>query len=322
MSQYAIRRLLLAVPILWGMATILFVVVRLTPGDVVDALVSNDMRGAITAEERAQIADRVRRETGLDRPLYVQYFKWLGNIVTGSLGYSYWQRRSVSSMIAERASVTVELATLGLAFALLWAIPLGLVSGLKRDSWVDHTLRVTSVAGISIPNFWLGIILIFAFLSWFKWIPPLQWADLWDDPITNLKQIALPVLVTAYTSGAPIARLTRAETLEVLSEDYVRTARAKGLSSFVVVYRHVLRNALLPVVTLAGWNFGRLLGGLVVIEYAFNLPGLGSFLVQAILFRDYDAIGGTVLALAGAIVIINLAIDLLYGVIDPRVRLR
>lgn len=321
MSAYIVRRLLLFIPTLFGVTLLIFVLVRVTPGDVADAFVTLESGGGYTREEQARIRERIRAEVGLDRPLYVQYVSWLGDIANGSFGHSYWQKRPVAVMIRERISVTVELAFLSLVLSLVWAIPAGVLAAVKQNSWIDQVLRVMNVAGLSIPNFWMGVMLIFFLATIFNWLPPLMWSSLQDDPKANMVQIALPTLILAYTVGAPIARLTRSEVLEALREDYVRTARAKGLAGGTVLRRHVLRNALLPVITLAGWSLGRMLGGVIVIETVFNLPGIGSLLVQSVALRDYDVVGAIVVILGAAFLVISLAVDILYGVIDPRVRL-
>lgn len=321
MRRYLIRRLATFVPALLGLSIVVFVLLRVIPGDIVDAYLALSEGGVLTKQEQEALAARIRSEVGLDRPLHVQYVSWIGSILRGDLGKSYWQQRPVREVLGERLPLTVQLGLGSILVAVLWAVPLGIASATRRDTWLDYTARVWSVSGISVPSFWLGIMVIFVAATYFNWLPPLRFTPLWEDPGQNLAQLAFPTLILGYGIGAPIARLTRAEVLEVLYEDYVRTARSKGLAHRTVLLGHVLKNALLPVVTFSGWTVARLIGGAVVTERVFNLPGVGSLLLGAITQRDYEIVGSTILTVAGLFLVVNLVVDLLYVLIDPRVRL-
>jgi len=295
---YALRRLLLFVPTLVGASLLIFVLMRLVPGDIAEILVYQTGSEA-SAVQQKQIA-QIRRELGLDRPVAVQYLAWLRDAVRGDFGFSYSQRRPVSEILAERFPRSMELAVLTLALAVAWSIPLGVVSAL--------------------PIFFTGVLIIWALVRFFRYLPPLEYAALTEAPLENLKQLVWPALAQAYYISAPIMRLTRSQMLEVVRQDYVRTARAKGLAERAVVYRHALRNALLPVVTFVGWWGGRLLGGVVVMEIVFAVPGMGLALVQAVAYRDYPTVQAIILILALVFLAVNLLVDLLYGWLDPRIR--
>ena len=250
----------------------------------------------------------------------VQYLAWLGDAVRGDFGFSYSQRRPVSEILAERFPRSMELAVLTLALAVAWSIPLGVVSAVRQNTWLDYVVRLVSVTGLSLPIFFTGVLIIWALVRFFRYLPPLEYAALTEAPLENLKQLVWPALAQAYYISAPIMRLTRSQMLEVVRQDYVRTARAKGLAERAVVYRHALRNALLPVVTFVGWWAGRLLGGVVVMEIVFAVPGMGLALVQAVAYRDYPTVQAIILILALVFLAVNLLVDLLYGWLDPRIR--
>ena len=318
MRTYALRRLLLFVPTLVGASLLIFVLMRLVPGDIAEILVYQTGSEA-SAVQQKQIA-QIRRELGLDRPVAVQYLAWLRDAVRGDFGFSYSQRRPVSEILAERFPRSMELAVLTLALAVAWSIPLGVVSAVRQNTWLDYVVRLVSVTGLSLPIFFTGVLIIWALVRFFRYLPPLEYSALTEAPLENLKQLVWPALAQAYYISAPIMRLTRSQMLEVVRQDYVRTARAKGLAERAVVYRHALRNALLPVVTFVGWWGGRLLGGVVVMEIVFAVPGMGLALVQAVAYRDYPTVQAIILILALVFLAVNLLVDLLYGWLDPRIR--
>ncbi|MEE9265805.1 MAG: ABC transporter permease [Gammaproteobacteria bacterium] len=318
MFQYITRRLLLVVPTLLGVTIIIFALMRLVPGDIAEILVHD--AGNLSPEEvQRQIAD-IRRELGLDQPVAVQYVTWLGNFMTGDFGFSYWERRPVAEIIAERFPRSMELAFLTIIIVMFWAIPLGVISAVKQNTWADYLVRVVSISGLSMPLFLTGILMLYFLIAFFQWLPPLEYYDFFDSPIDNLSQLIWPAIAQALYISAPITRLTRSQMLDVIREDYVRTARSKGLSNRVVVYHHALRNALLPVVTFVGWWGGRLLGGIVIMEIIFGIPGMGTTLIDAVNHRDYPTVQVIVFLLAMVFLFINLIIDLLYAVLDPRIR--
>jgi peptide/nickel transport system permease protein len=315
---YVLRRLLLFVPTLLGASLLIFVLMRLVPGDIAEILVYQTGSEA-SAVQKQQIT-AIRHELGLDRPVVVQYVAWLAGAARGDFGFSYSQRRPVSEILAERFPRSMELAVLTLALAVAWAIPLGVLSAVRQNTWIDYVVRLVSVTGLSLPIFFTGVLIIWALVRFFRYLPPLEYAALTEAPIENLKQLVWPALAQAYYISAPIMRLTRSQMLEVVRQDYVRTARAKGLAERAVVYRHALRNALLPVVTFIGWWGGRLLGGVVVMEIVFAVPGVGLALVQAVAYRDYPTVQAIILVLALVFLAVNLVVDLLYGWLDPRIR--
>jgi peptide/nickel transport system permease protein len=314
MKTYVVQRLLVALLTLLGMSLVIFGLLRLAPGDIVDILFA--AAGYVNAAEKQAIL----RELGMDRPYWVQYFDWLGRIVTGDLGKSYRYDLPTWEIIRPLLPVTLELAALSILVAVLLGVPTGVVSAVKQDSTVDYALRVVSLAGLSMPSFWLGMVIILGLVAWLGWIPPMTYVGPRENLGLHLVQFALPALAVGYRSSALIMRITRSSVLEVLREDYIRTARAKGQSGRLVIWRHALRNALLPVVTVIGIEFAFLIGGLVVTETVFNLPGVARFLVEAILWRDYPMVQNLVMFIAIVVILSNLLVDLLYGVLDPRVR--
>ena len=313
MLKYIIRRLLLIIPTVFLAGTLVFFMLRVLPGDIVTVLTSE---GGATEETKAKL----RAELGLDDPLAVQYVRWLWSTARGQLGYSYYQDRYVSETVRDKLETTLTLALMAMAFSLLLAFPLGIISAIKRGSWWDQGIRVFTALSLAVPPFWLGILMIIFVSKLFNWTPPILYASLFKDPLTNLTQMAFPVLATGLTSTAIISRLIRSMMLEVLREDYVRTARAKGLVEHVVIVRHTLRNALIPVLTMAGFHFSFILSGVVVIENVFGIPGLGQQILASIFARDYDMVLGIVLALTVILATWILLVDLLYSVLDPRIR--
>ena len=314
MKTYIAQRLAIALLTLLGMSMVIFVLLRLAPGDIVDILFAT--AGYISPTEKQAIM----KELGMDRPYVVQYLDWLHQIVTGDLGKSYRYDLPAWEVIRPLVPVTLELAALSMMFAVLIGVPTGVVSAVRQDTTLDYALRVFSLAGLSMPAFWLGMVIILGLVSWFAWIPPLTYVSPTKDLKLHAIQFLLPALAVGYRSSALIMRITRSSLLEVMREDYIRTAWAKGQTGRIVIWRHALKNALLPVVTVIGIEFAFLIGGLVVTETVFNLPGVARFLVQAILWRDYPVVQNLVMFTAIVVILSNLIVDMLYGVLDPRVR--
>jgi peptide/nickel transport system permease protein len=315
---YIARRLLLFVPTLFGASLLIFVLMRLVPGDIAEILVYQT--GSESSAVQTRQIEQIRRELGLDRPVATQFLAWLGGAVRGDFGYSYSQRRPVNEILAERFPRSMELAAITLLLAALWSIPLGVVSAVRQNTWLDYLVRVLSISGLSLPIFFTGVLILYLLVRVFRWLPPLEYVSLTEAPLENLKQLIWPALAQAYYISAPIMRLTRSQMLEVVRQDYVRTARAKGLGEGSVMYRHALRNSLLPVVTFIGWWGGRLLGGVVIMEIIFAVPGMGLALVQAVSYRDYPTVQAIIFVMALIFLAVNLAVDLLYGWLDPRIR--
>ncbi|MDB5924927.1 MAG: gsiC [Betaproteobacteria bacterium] len=315
MLRYMINRLLLMLPTLFGVAVLVFVLLRLAPGDPVQMM----LEGANVSQ---QVVEAERARLGLDRPLYVQFTKWFGALLNGDFGVSIWTGRPVLYEIGIRLELSLQVAIMAALLAVMIAVPLGTLSAVFKDTWVDHLVRVISIAGLAVPSFWLGMIIILFLLTYFSWIPPLTFTPFFEDPWKNLSQLIWPAVAVGYRYSAVAMRMMRSSVLEVLQEDYVRTARAKGVHERLVVARHAMRNALLPVVTVVGLEFAFLIGGLVVTEQVFNLNGIGKLFVQAVARGDYTMIQGLVLLVAVFFVMINFAIDLLYAFLDPRIRYR
>jgi peptide/nickel transport system permease protein len=311
---YVLKRALSLVPTLVGVTILIFLMIRLIPGTVVDQMIGAEARvdEATKAEMRAYF--------GLDQPLPVQYWNWLSGLVRGDLGQSWRSGLPVSKMILDRLSVTAELALLALGVSLLVGIPLGIVSAVREDTPLDHVVRVTSLFSLSVPIFWQAAMLILALSLWFNWVPPVEYAPPTVDPVGNLKQMILPAIVLGTVVAAQVMRMTRSALLEVLRHDYVRTARAKGLAEQLVVSRHAFKNALIPIVTVIGVQVGYLLGGAVVTEEVFTLPGIGRLVLNAVWERDYPLVQGTILFIAALFMLSNLLVDLLYAYLDPRIR--
>ena len=311
MVRYIAGRLLGAVPVLLGVSLVAFLLVRLVPGDPVTA-----MLGAQYSEPQALV---LRERYGLDRPLPVQYAIWLGRVARGDLGRSVFTRQPVRAAIAQRLPVTLELTAIGLLFAFAVGVPLGTLAAVRPGGVADGAARVLGLFGISVPGFWLATLLILLLSLKLNLLPSGRFVPLTTDALANLRHMLLPGLALGTAVAAVVMRTTRSAVLEVIGQDYVRTARAKGLAGRVVVARHVLRNAMVPVVTVVGLQAGYMLGGSVVIEQVFSLPGLGRLALQAINNRDYALLQGTILFVAVAFVLINLAVDMLYGILDPRI---
>jgi peptide/nickel transport system permease protein len=297
-----------------GLTVLVFLMLRLIPGTVVEQMI-----GADAIVSPAMVAE-LRRFFGLDQPWYVQYGRWIGELAQGNLGTSWRTGKPVLTLILERLPVSIELTALAVAFALVLGIPAGILSAAKRDRAIDNVTRVGTLLGLSIPVFWQGTMLILFFSIYLRWMPPVVWVDFFADPRRNLTIMALPAICLGTASAANIARITRACMLDVLRSEYVRTASAKGLTPRLVILKHALKNALIPVVTVAGLQIGILLGGAVVVEEVFTLPGVGRLVLWSIYQRDYPLTQSTILFIAFMFMAINLAVDVLYGYLDPRIR--
>lgn len=314
MLSYILNRFLAAIPTLLGVAVITFLLMRAVPGDVVTSLVGLDANN--TPERLAEL----RRLFGLDLPLHVQFGQWFGAVLQGDLGTSLRTGRSVADDLALRFPVTLQLTLLGLLVALLIAVPLGVLAAIRRGSFADYLASLFALLGLSVPGFFLAVLLILLFALALGWLPPAGYVPMRDSLAENFRHMLLPAFSLGVILAGAITRILRSSMLEVLGRDYIRTARAKGLAERVVVYRHALRNALIPVITVIGLQFGSLLGGAVIIEQVFSLPGVGRFALEGINLRDYPVVQGTVLFVAAAAVFVNLIVDLLYSLIDPRIR--
>ncbi len=313
MLGFAARRFLLAIPTIVGISIIIFLMVRLMPGDIIDVLFGAD----VTATE--EVKQQAREDLGLAGSYPEQYWNWASGVVQGDFGDSYRNAEPVSDVLWRAVPITLELMILALLIATLIGVPLGVISAVRRDSASDYASRVAGLIGISIPSFWLATLLLLFTSRVFGWVPPLVYTSFFDDPLTNLSQFALPAISISVFTLAIVMRMVRATMLEVLSQDYVRTARAKGVTRRLVIYRHALRNALIPVVTIVGFEIGILMGGAAIVEIIFGLPGVGYVLLQAIFNRDYPLVQGATLLIAIIFVVANTIVDIVYGWIDPRI---
>jgi peptide/nickel transport system permease protein len=318
MGKYILKRFLRMIPTLLGVAILAFVLLRLVPGDIVEARLMGAGGSFVTPEMIAQ----ERAKFGLDQPLWRQFATWLWGLARLDLGTSMWTGAPIVEEIQLRFALSLQVAVMATVVATLLAIPLGVVAALKQDTWVDYAVRVFSIAGLACPSFWLGILIILGLLIIFRWLPPMVYTPFWVNPWENLAQLIWPALAVGYRYSAVATRMTRSAMLEVLREDYIRTARAKALWLKLILIRHALKNALLPVVTVIGLEFAFLLGGLVVTEQVFNLNGLGLLFVEAVARRDYTLTQALVMLTASAFIVVNFAMDVMYGWIDPRIRHR
>lgn len=312
MGAYLTRRVLLMVLTLFGMSVLIFVMLRLVPGNIADILV--DSAGIADPKEKAKIA----AELGLDRPIFDQYLQWIGGLVRGDLGFAYVSERPALEEIAPRIPISAKLAGLALFFSVILGVPLGVISAVRQNSAIDYLLRIVSLSGLSLPSFWLGLLILMASVQWFGMIPIYT-----NEPrsfIDELLLLSIPAAAVGFRSSALIMRLTRSSMLEVLRQDYIRTARSKGASQTTVNYVHALRNALLPVVTIIGIEAAFLVGGLIVTETVFNIPGVARFLVEAILWRDYPIVQNLVMLIAFCVVVVNFLVDMAYMALDPRIK--
>jgi peptide/nickel transport system permease protein len=312
MKRYLLKRLVVAIPSLIIASLIIFTLPRLLPGDAVQLMLEEKAYG--------KDVDDLRHKLGLDRPIYIQYFAWLGQIGRGDLGESLWTKRTVTEELRMRLPVTLLLGGMAACFAVIIGIPIGVLSAVRADTLRDYAARSAAILGLSVPGFWLATLVIVLPAIWWGWTPHLGFTEFSKSPSAHVLQFILPAFILGIASGAAIMRLTRAMLLEVLRQDYVRTAWAKGLREGVVVLKHSLKNAVIPVVTIFGIQFAQIFSATVIIENIFQLPGVGRFLFDAILQRDYPVIQGINLVVVSIIVLINLTVDLVYGVLDPRIR--
>ena len=315
MLRYTLNRLLLMIPTLIGVAVLVFFMLRVIPGDVVEVKLRGD--GGNVSQE---MIDMERHRLGLDKPLIYQFKDWMVGLVTLDLGTSMWTDRPVTEEIALRLELSLQVAIMASIFAVLLAIPLGTTAALMRGTWIDYAVRIITIGGLSIPSFWFGMLIMISLLYFFNWLPPITFTPIYVDPVANLTQLIWPALAVGYRYCAVVARMIRSSLLEVLNEEYIRTARAKGVFEKLVISRHALRNALLPAITVIGIEFAFLIGGLVVTEQVFNLNGIGMLFVQSVSRNDFTLIQAMVMMIAAAYVVINLVVDLLYAVFDPRIR--
>lgn len=316
MYRYILRRLLVSIPLLLLVSLLVFSIVRIVPGDVVMLMLEEI--GNIPPEQLAKI----RADMGLDRPFLQQFVIWLGGVVQGNLGESIWTGRSVGQEILRTLPITGELAILSIGIALCIGIPIGILSAVRRNTWLDYAGRFLAIIGLSVPGFALATIALLVLSLYFGWIPSLIYVPFWEEPLRNLGTMILPSLILGFSLAAVIMRMTRSAMLEVLHEDYIRTAWAKGLSERVIVVRHALKNAFIPIITIIGIQVRRLIGNTVVIETIFALPGIGRLTIDALLNRDYTQLQGCILLIAIAVVLINLVVDVSYAWFDPRIHYR
>ncbi len=314
MTRYIIARFLLMIPTLLAVGVLIFVLVRVVPGDIVELRLV--LGGSFVTP---QVIEMERTRLGLNKSMWAQFSEWMTGMLRLDLGRSMWTGEPVASEIGLRLELSLELAVMATMIATALAIPLGTLAAVYRGRWVDQLIQLVSVAGLSVPSFWLGILIILFLLSVFNYLPPLVFTPLWQNPQANLAQLIWPALAVGYRYSAVATRMTRSALLEVLREDYVRTASAKGLAQGIILRKHALRNAMMPVVTVIGLEFAFLIGGLVVTEQVFNLNGIGKLIVDAIAQRDYTLIQGLMLLVAVGYILVNFLVDLLYAWIDPRV---
>ena len=317
MSKYLVKRFLLMLPTLLGVALVTFLLIRVIPGDVVELRYSGD-RGSVSQE----ILDQERARIGLDQPVWKQFVTWLWGVVRLDFGTSMWTGAPIWEEIKLRFTLSLQVAIMATILSVMLAIPLGVIAALKQDTWVDYAVRIFSIAGLAMPSFWLGIVLILLLLVVFKWLPPMVYTPFWVNPWQNMLQLVWPALAVGYRYSAVATRMTRSAMLEVLREDYIRTARAKGLMQKLILSRHALKNAMLPVMTVVAIEFAFLIGGLVVTEQVFNLNGIGLLFVQAVAHRDYTLLQALVMLVAGMFIFVNFLMDVAYAWIDPRIRYR
>ena len=317
MTKYIVKRVLLMIPTLLGVAVLIFFLMRVVPGDIVELRMAGE--GASVSKETLDIE---RKRLGLDKPVLEQFLSYMGGLLRFDLGTSMWTGAPIIQEIKLRFALSMQLAIMSTIIAVALAIPLGVIAALKQDTWVDYVVRLFSIAGLATPSFWLGILFILVLLVVFKWLPPMVYTPFWVDPWQNIQQLIWPALAVGYRYSAVAMRMTRSAMLEVLREDYIRTARAKGLWQKLILTRHALKNAMLPVLTVVALEFAFLMGGLVVTEQVFNLNGLGMLFVESVAHRDYTLTQALVLLVATSFIVVNFLVDLAYAWIDPRIRFR
>jgi peptide/nickel transport system permease protein len=318
LTAYILKRLLWAIPTFFGAVTILFLILRVLPGDVAATMLGGSSTSVIDPEK----LQALRLQLGLDVPLWDQYLSFLGGLVRLDLGRSAWSGFPIWEEVGVRLPYTLTMVVMALIISMVLAVPIGILSALHRDSWIDYVLRSGAIAGIAAPHFWIAMLLLLALITWFSWAPPIGYAPVYAKPVEALQQLLLPSFIMAIRMTAITARMLRSSMLEVLGEDYVRTAYAKGLRDRTVIYTHALRNAILPVVTILGGELVMLVGGSVVMEMVFNIPGMGRLLVDAINNRDFPVVQGVTSIIVGYVLVVNILVDILYARIDPRIRFR
>ncbi len=317
MKKYILRRVLLFVPTMLGVALVIFILLRILPGDVaVQILAGPNGEAEYTLED----VENLRERLGLNDPLYIQFVNWIWDFARGDLGHSYATNRPVWGELKRQFPITLQLAILTAIVVTVIAIPIGIIAAVRQDGWLDFILRTFAIVGLAMPSFFVGLLVILGLSVYVGWLPPVGFSNLWDDPITSIQQLLLPAVALGFSSNGLLLRITRTQLLEVLREDYVRTARAKGLAERVVIMKHAVRNALLPVVTVGGTQIGFLFSGTIVIETLFNLPGLGRGLINALNTGDLPVIQIYVMYFALVALVANLIVDLTYAWLDPRIR--
>ncbi|MGD9890295.1 MAG: ABC transporter permease [Dehalococcoidia bacterium] len=314
MRQYIFKRLLSAVPTLVLVSLALFVLLRTIPGDAIELMVAE------SPHVRPETRDELARQLGLADPIPVQYVRWLGNAIVGDFGTSIWTGRTVIDQINERLPVTLELTVLAVMISLAIGIPIGVLSATKQDTLPDYVGRMIAIAGLSLPSFVTGTLVLVYLAKWFHWIPPAGYTPIYEDPLRNIQQFLLPALVLGAALAGTVMRMTRSSMLEVLRQDYVRTARAKGLQGRVIVTRHALKNAMNPIITITGNQIGNLIGGAIIVEAMFALPGLGRLTLDSIQSRDYPQVQANVMVVTIGFLLVNMIVDITYGFFDPRIR--
>ncbi len=317
MRKYVIRRVLLFIPTMIGVSIAIFIILRVIPGDIASIILGGPSgEGAYSLEE----LEALREQLGLNRPIVVQYLDWAWDMIRGDLGDSYLLSRPISDELRRQFPVTLQLAFFTALVVSTIAIPIGILAAIKRDSWLDVALRGWAILGLAAPTFFVAILFILGLSVYFRWLPPVGFVNMWDDPVTSFQQLIFPAMALGFSSNGLLLRMTRTQLLEVMGEDYVRTARAKGLGERIVIWRHAVRNALLPVVTIGGFQIGGLLSGTIVIETVFNIPGVGLGLVRGLNARDMPLIQVYILYFAAMALAVNLVVDLTYAWLDPRIR--
>lgn len=316
MRNYIIRRLLLLIPTALLVSIIVFCLVRFIPGSTVDLMT----RQMITAENPEEAAQEIRHALGLDVPIYVQYARWLSGVVRGDFGTSLWTGRSISKQLAEKLPVSIELGLIAITVALLIAMPVGILSAIRQETWIDYITRGIAILFISVPIFWVSTMVLIYGSVWLRWTPQMGYIPFFHDPVANLKQFIVPAVILGMSMSGETMRMLRTMMLEVLRQDYIRTAWAKGLKEQTVIIRHALKNALIPVVTIVGMQLPLLLGGAVITETIFGLPGIGRYFVDALFQRDYPIVSAINLVVGIFVMLCNLAVDLIYAYLDPRIQ--
>ena len=316
MRDYIAKRFLFFVPTLFLVSVFIFTIMRIVPGDPALLILQGDEGIRVDPVE----LEELRKELGTDRPIIVQYGDWLWDLIRGDLGTSTYYGNPVAEDLKTRVPISLQLAFMGFAISMSLSVPLGVVSALKQESPIDYGARILTISGISIPYFLMAILILYGLARFFHWSPPLGYEALWDNPLKNLQQLILPAIALGVYDMAFVARITRSSMLEVLRQDYIRTARSKGLTESSVAYRHALKNALLPVITISGLNFANMFGATVITEFVFTVPGLGSLLLDSIQRRDLPVIQSVFILMAVMVLLINMLVDLLYSWLDPRVR--